>query len=215
MSEENKTTLITGAGPMGTTEKQEYANLMGSIGGPEEGNKALMDAIITGEETSDTGEEINASVILKNGEFLAVVKHDSHNLEKLRSQLDPQQGGGKKIEILSWTEAIERGLELPMPKNYEKMDERQLNRAIDSMVMEEAQNKTKFPNFPGEFLGTHKDQMLTPMNSVFASDGSMKGYTGSVEPTHIRGGKKIGRNDPCVCGSGKKHKKCCLNKHKK
>lgn len=23
---------------------------------------------------------------------------------------------------------------------------------------------------------------------------------------------KIGRNDPCVCGSGKKYKKCCLNK---
>ena len=23
-------------------------------------------------------------------------------------------------------------------------------------------------------------------------------------------GSKIGRNDPCVCGSGKKYKKCCL-----
>lgn len=23
---------------------------------------------------------------------------------------------------------------------------------------------------------------------------------------------KIGRNDPCVCGSGKKYKKCCLDK---
>ena len=23
---------------------------------------------------------------------------------------------------------------------------------------------------------------------------------------------KIGRNDPCPCGSGKKHKKCCLGK---
>lgn len=22
--------------------------------------------------------------------------------------------------------------------------------------------------------------------------------------------KKLGRNDPCVCGSGKKYKKCCL-----
>jgi SEC-C motif-containing protein len=25
----------------------------------------------------------------------------------------------------------------------------------------------------------------------------------------IRKGPKIGRNDPCLCGSGKKHKKCC------
>lgn len=25
-------------------------------------------------------------------------------------------------------------------------------------------------------------------------------------------GDKIGRNDPCPCGSGKKYKKCCINK---
>ncbi|MDO9471295.1 MAG: SEC-C metal-binding domain-containing protein [Nitrosomonas sp.] len=23
--------------------------------------------------------------------------------------------------------------------------------------------------------------------------------------------KKIGRNDPCPCGNGRKYKKCCLN----
>ena len=29
-----------------------------------------------------------------------------------------------------------------------------------------------------------------------------------LEPTKVK--KKVGRNDPCPCGSGKKHKKCCL-----
>lgn len=24
--------------------------------------------------------------------------------------------------------------------------------------------------------------------------------------------RKVGRNDPCICGSGKKYKFCCLNK---
>ena len=28
----------------------------------------------------------------------------------------------------------------------------------------------------------------------------------------IRENKKIGRNDPCPCGSGKKFKNCCMNK---
>ena len=28
--------------------------------------------------------------------------------------------------------------------------------------------------------------------------------------TYVRKEKKIGRNDPCPCGSGKKYKKCCL-----
>ncbi|MCK5073457.1 MAG: YchJ family protein [Bacteriovoracaceae bacterium] len=28
----------------------------------------------------------------------------------------------------------------------------------------------------------------------------------------VRSAPKVGRNDPCPCGSGKKNKKCCLNK---
>jgi uncharacterized protein len=31
--------------------------------------------------------------------------------------------------------------------------------------------------------------------------------------THIQAGPKIGRNDPCPCGSGLKYKKCCLDKY--
>jgi preprotein translocase subunit SecA len=27
---------------------------------------------------------------------------------------------------------------------------------------------------------------------------------------YVRATPKIGRNDPCPCGSGKKHKKCCM-----
>ena len=26
----------------------------------------------------------------------------------------------------------------------------------------------------------------------------------------VRSGPKVGRNDPCPCGSGKKYKQCCL-----
>jgi len=29
------------------------------------------------------------------------------------------------------------------------------------------------------------------------------------KPKGVIGKKKIGRNDPCPCGSGKKYKKCC------
>ena len=34
----------------------------------------------------------------------------------------------------------------------------------------------------------------------------------SKPQTVVRQSAKIGRNDPCPCGSGKKYKKCCLNK---
>ena len=29
------------------------------------------------------------------------------------------------------------------------------------------------------------------------------------KPSPVRAQKKVGRNDPCPCGSGKKYKKCC------
>lgn len=35
---------------------------------------------------------------------------------------------------------------------------------------------------------------------------------GMSEQPYVRAGKKIGRNDPCPCGSGKKYKNCCMNK---
>jgi preprotein translocase subunit SecA len=35
--------------------------------------------------------------------------------------------------------------------------------------------------------------------------------TGEYQPVQqvVRSGAKVGRNDPCPCGSGKKYKKCC------
>jgi uncharacterized protein YecA (UPF0149 family) len=45
-----------------------------------------------------------------------------------------------------------------------------------------------------------------PVGKIMASPMSV--HTGSVD----KGKEKIGRNDPCPCGSGKKHKKCCLGK---
>lgn len=35
---------------------------------------------------------------------------------------------------------------------------------------------------------------------------------GMSEDPYVRSGRKIGRNDPCPCGSGKKYKHCCMKK---
>ena len=44
--------------------------------------------------------------------------------------------------------------------------------------------------------------------STFPPENS--GWAKPAEPFH-RESPKIGRNDPCPCGSGKKFKKCCIN----
>ena len=49
---------------------------------------------------------------------------------------------------------------------------------------------------------TERKQTAKITSESGASDGSEKGRT-------VRKGKKVGPNDPCPCGSGKKYKKCC------
>ena len=40
------------------------------------------------------------------------------------------------------------------------------------------------------------------------ADISFAGGDGSTAARPVNGGAKVGRNDPCPCGSGKKYKKC-------
>lgn len=46
------------------------------------------------------------------------------------------------------------------------------------------------------------------LNDIFSNTGKSK----NKEISFQKKSQKIGRNDPCPCGSGKKYKKCCLNK---
>ena len=39
--------------------------------------------------------------------------------------------------------------------------------------------------------------------------GESAGSDGTVKKQPVKKGQKVGRNDPCPCGSGKKYKKCC------
>jgi SEC-C motif-containing protein len=71
------------------------------------------------------------------------------------------------------------------------------------------------------------DDGLVEFRAVYETNGSMQEHhersyfqkidgkwcfiDGEVSGTdpYVREGPKVGRNDPCPCGSGKKHKKCC------
>lgn len=64
-----------------------------------------------------------------------------------------------------------------------------------------------------------EDKLLELMDEYFHTipQWVLKGYTldeAAALPryTAVRTGRKIGRNEPCPCGSGKKYKNCCLKK---
>ena len=51
-------------------------------------------------------------------------------------------------------------------------------------------------------------QVVKPTDEGFMKFGQRK-ISKPVTKTPIRNENKVGRNDPCPCGSGKKYKKCC------
>ena len=51
-------------------------------------------------------------------------------------------------------------------------------------------------------------QHADPEKEVAGSTGD-RGAVIDIQPAPLRTGPKIGRNDPCTCGSGKKYKNCC------
>ena len=59
-----------------------------------------------------------------------------------------------------------------------------------------------------ELLNSKNYDSATISNEEFIGYFFMK----SAARLNITTKRKIGRNDPCYCGSGKKYKKCCLNK---
>jgi SEC-C motif-containing protein len=59
-----------------------------------------------------------------------------------------------------------------------------------------------------EQAGMHEEHH--EVGGFVKKDGTWLYESGDVIPTTIsRTGPKVGRNDPCPCGSGKKYKKCC------
>jgi uncharacterized protein YecA (UPF0149 family) len=51
----------------------------------------------------------------------------------------------------------------------------------------------------------------TPQQQNTNNQDNRPGKTGKVKT--IKKNKKVGLNDPCPCGSGKKYKKCCAPKY--
>lgn len=50
---------------------------------------------------------------------------------------------------------------------------------------------------------------LSQWDAIFSKERQKELYLEQKKSGTIRKGKKIGRNDPCPCGSGKKYKYCC------
>jgi SEC-C motif-containing protein len=66
-----------------------------------------------------------------------------------------------------------------------------------------------------EFVATYKEKGVRKRHHEVAEFHKQDGLWYYVDgrlvapPPERHGGPKVGRNEPCPCGSGKKYKKCC------
>jgi preprotein translocase subunit SecA len=72
-------------------------------------------------------------------------------------------------------------------------------RNIPRQTLYQGPNNTQPPTAPGN-SGKQASDMVT--EAAAAAEANAK-----AKP--VRTGPKVGRNDPCPCGSGKKYKNCC------
>jgi len=112
--------------------------------------------------------------------------YDSHNPDT--------RGEVNKEEIKTWSENSEwQGLDiLDVQKGLETDEVGRIEFVAHYAVEEEELDHQEVADF-------------------IKKDGRWYFHDGVIVKQQIqREGPKVGRNDPCPCGSGKKHKKCCL-----
>lgn len=112
-------------------------------------------------------------------------------IEDCESSLDLIATFARWDYALEESESIEQ-LEALVPEIYQALSEGVLIRHKLAILLES--EKLEYADFDNDEL----------------TDAEELEFLQQVE-TFVRVTPKIGRNDPCFCGSGKKYKKCCLN----
>lgn len=108
------------------------------------------------------------------------------------------------LEMTGFLDGINDSLKEPNP--IEEMDE-------DTNVSLDFDNERLFRNM----VDARADWLYTleQWNKLYTEEEQKKLILDQKKANTVVNGPKIGRNDPCPCGSGKKYKNCCGSKKAK
>ena len=108
----------------------------------------------------------------------------------------------KELDVLQAAEAV-RSITIIIQNGY-GMKEIVGFLADNQLKMDNGQDTDELYRLIGEYNNTMPLWMLKGHTLADAASQS--------RPAVVREGRKIGRNEPCPCGSGKKYKNCCFGK---
>ncbi len=141
-----------------------------------------------------------------HGTFEDVMEDKSRKIDYLAESRTPESIGDDYQEIIKYVWKLDTEYQASSADTVaEEMEYYRKN----------ANNKTDFEKFLDNYDAEYSDSNLyaTEMAILGMLDDDDNSYSPNNIATIIpikRDGPKVGRNDPCPCGSGKKYKKCCL-----
>ena len=146
---------------------------------------------------ADTAEDLMRSRYTafteNNWEYLVLTSHPEEKKEmaRLESNLVDQGAKWKKLEILNTSKGGMQDSEgqVDFVAHY-----------IKDGTPQTLRESSRFYKINGRWVYSRKDSTLPPV----------PGSTKQKPKTFTRDHAKVGRNDACPCGSGKKYKKCCI-----
>jgi preprotein translocase subunit SecA len=94
---------------------------------------------------------------------------------------------------------MNQGPVLPFPEDEEEEEETDGEPAPDASEQQRIAAKTTMEDFTRN-VQRKKEREMAELQFL--------GGEADSSPQQVASGAKIGRNDPCPCGSGKKYKKC-------
>lgn len=139
----------------------------------------------------------------------------------------PFLGDGDALAAASqWAAGFRFGIRLdpePWAPLIDSDDARTMLGAIFCLEREEDLPEADRPNHPFSDIPTARRQEMAAqaiavlpaavraLNELSILLGDTAEANWEAGQTRIRAAPKVGRNEPCPCGSGKKYKKCCFN----
>lgn len=120
------------------------------------------------------------------------------------------EGGEEDLE--SWAEGYLIGVDLADPPWDERADQDDLDSMLFPFLALTGEAKDMALKAGEEWMSeADEKKMLVEIREGLANhlmDVRQFWFEKSIPPTVKREGPKVGRNDPCPCGSGKKYKNC-------
>jgi uncharacterized protein len=119
---------------------------------------------------------------------------------------------GGEEDLSAWAEGYLIGVDLADPPWDETADPEDLDNMLFPFLALTGDAKEMALEAGEEWMGEDEEEkMLAEVREGLANhlmDVRQYWFDRSIPPTVKREGPKIGRNDPCPCGSGKKYKSC-------